>query len=150
MAELKTQKNKASVKQFLDSVEDEGRREDARQVLAMMEELTGEKPAMWGPSIVGFGSYSYKTTDGKRHDWFMTGFSPRKTSLTLYIMDGFDGYKDLMDKLGKHTTGKSCLYIKRLSDVDTTVLRKLMKQSIDHVRKHYSEAKDPRGLPKDA
>ena len=87
-------------------------------MLEMMQELTGEKPEMWGPSIVGFGSYHYKYASGREGDWFLTGFSPRKQSLTLYIMSGFSRYEELMEKLGKYKTGKSCLYIKKLEDVD--------------------------------
>lgn len=129
MAELKTQKNKASVTAFLNSVEDEKRRKDSKAVLKMMKEITGEKPAMWGDSIVGFGNYHYKYESGREGDWFKTGFAPRKNALTLYIMTGFSRYAELMSKLGKYKTGKSCLYIKKLEDVDQDVLRELIEES---------------------
>ncbi len=100
-----------------------------------MREITGDEPAMWGPSMVGFGRYHYKYASGREGDWFVAGFSPRKQNLTLYIMSGFSGYDELMARLGKHTTGKSCLYIKRLEDVDLAVLEELIRRSVAHVRK---------------
>ena len=130
MAELKTKKHNASVTEFLNSVEDEKRRKDAKSVLKMMKEVTGEKPKMWGPSIIGFGDYHYKYASGREGDWFKVGFSPRKNALTLYIMTGFSRYDELMGKLGKYKTGKGCLYIKRLEDVDGEVLRKLVEESV--------------------
>lgn len=139
MAELKTRKNQKSVKKFLDSVEHQGRREDAREILALMEEVTGEEPQMWGDSIVGFGSYHYRYASGREGDWFLVGFSPRKQNLTLYIMSGFSKYDDLLDKLGKHRTGKSCLYLNRLDDVDRKVLRRLVKESVAHVKRREKE-----------
>ncbi len=135
MAELKTQKNKASVSTFLNAIEDDGQRKDAKTVAKIMKELTGTRPAMWGPNIVGFGSYHYKYASGREGDWFLTGFSPRKGNLTLYIMDGFKARAGLLKKLGKHKTGKSCLYIKRLEDVDVGVLRQLITTSIKHCSK---------------
>ena len=137
MAELKTQRNDASVEAFLDSVEDERRRADSFRVLDLLREITGEEPAMWGTSIVGFGSYHYTYASGREGDWPVVGFSPRKRNLTLYIMDGFDTYNALLARLGKHKTGKACLYISRLADVDLDVLRDLIKQSIAHVRAMY-------------
>ena len=133
MSELKTKKNEASVEGFLKSVENEKRREDSFVVLDLMKEVTGEKPTMWGTSIVGFGSYHYKGASGREGDWMKVGFSPRKQNMTLYIMDGFGSYDSLLDKLGKYKTGKSCLYINKLEDVDQTVLRKLVKQSFASV-----------------
>ena len=130
MAELKTQKNKASVTEFLNGVENEKRRKDGKEVLKMMKEITGEKPAMWGPSIVGFGDYEYKYPSGQTGNWFRVGFSPRKSNLTVYIMTGFDRYDELMKKLGKYKTGKSCLYINKLEDVDRDVLRELITESV--------------------
>ena len=130
MAELKTKKNKASVTAFLNSVEDEKRRKDSKRVLKMMKEITGKKPEMWGASIVGFGSYDYKYASGQEGNWFKVGFSPRKTALTLYIMTGFSRYASLMKKLGKYKTGKSCLYIKKLEDIDMDVLRELIEESV--------------------
>ena len=131
MAENKTQKTDANVGDFLASVENTRRREDGFVVLKMMKEITGLEPQMWGPSIVGFGSYHYKYESGREGDIFLTGFSPRKQSLSLYIMDGFDGYDELLTKLGKHRKGASCLYINKLADVNMDVLRELVQQSFD-------------------
>jgi len=133
VAELKTQPHEGSVEAFLNGVEDDGKREDAFALLTLMEEVTGEPATMWGDSIVGFGSYHYRYASGREGDWFLTGFSPRKRDLTLYIMAGFDRYDALLEKLGKFKTGKSCLYLKRLGDVDLDVLRELVRQSADHV-----------------
>jgi hypothetical protein len=130
MAELKTKKTTASVEKFLNSIADEQRRKDCFRVLEIMKAATKSEPAMWGPSIVGFGHYLYKYTSGRELEWFLTGFSPRKQSLTLYIMLGFEKYPALMKKLGKHSTGRSCLYIKDLEDVDLTTLKQLIKQSL--------------------
>ena len=134
MAELKTKKTDASVQAFLDAVEHPTRREDSYAILDMMREITGVEPAMWGPSIVGFGTYRYKYASGREGQWPVVGFSPRKRTLTLYIMDGFDGYETLLRKLGKYKTGKACLYINKLADVDQETLRELVRQSVDHVR----------------
>ncbi|MCP4422765.1 MAG: DUF1801 domain-containing protein [Chloroflexi bacterium] len=133
MAELKTKKTDESVEAFLHSVENEKRRMDAFQVLDLMKEVTGEDPKMWGSSIVGFGEYHYKYKSGREGDWFLTGFSPRKQNLTLYIMSGFTEYDELMTNLGKFTTGKSCLYIKKIEDVDLPTLKKLVEKSADHM-----------------
>lgn len=130
---MKTQKNEASVEGFLNSVENEKRREDSFVVLDLMKEVTGEKPVMWGTSIVGFGSYHYKYASGREGDWFVVGFSPRKQSMTLYIVDGFGNYDLLLRDLGKYKTGKSCLYINKLEDVDQKVLRELVMQSVESV-----------------
>jgi len=129
MADLKTKKNEARVEGFLKSVENEKRREDSFLVLDLMKEVTGENPTMWGTSIVGFGSYHYKGASGREGDWMKVDFSPRKQNMMLYIMDGFGSYDSLLQKLGKYKTGKSCLYINKLEDVDQTVLRELVKQS---------------------
>lgn len=133
MAELKTQPHEGSVEAFLNGVEDDGKREDAFALLKLMEEVTGEAATMWGDSIVGFGSYHYRYASGREGDWFLTGFSPRKRNLTLYIMAGFHRYDALLEKLGKFKTGKSCLYVNRLGDVDLDVLRELVHQSAEHV-----------------
>ena len=130
---MKTQKNEASVEGFLNSVENEKRREDSFVVLDLMKEVTGEKPVMWGTSIVGFGSYHYKYASGREGDWFVVGFSPRKQSMTLYIVDGFGNYDLLLRDLGKYKTGKLCLYINKLEDVDQKVLRELVMQSVESV-----------------
>jgi hypothetical protein len=134
MAELKTQRTDASVEEFLNSVENERRRADGFALLEWMRDITGEEPAMWGPSIVGFGSYRYRYASGREGEWMLVGFSPRQRYLTLYIMDGFDGYESLLEKLGKYRTGKSCLYINKLDDVDLPTLRELIRQSVAHVR----------------
>jgi Domain of unknown function (DU1801) len=129
MAEPKTKKTTASVTAFIDAVENDARRADAKAVLKLMKDVTGEKPALWGPSIIGFGSY--KAASG---DWPIVGFSPRKANLVLYIMPGFAQYDALMKKLGKHKTGKSCLYLNKLADVDQGVLRELVERSVAHMR----------------
>lgn len=133
MAENKTQPTDASVTAFLDAVENETRRSDARRVLELMREVTGEEPRMWGPGIVGFGDYHYRYDSGREGDWFLTGFSPRKANLVLYIMSGFPRHAELMERLGKHRTGKSCLYVNRLDDLDLDVLRELIRRSVEHV-----------------
>ncbi|GJM33047.1 MAG: hypothetical protein DHS20C18_20480 [Saprospiraceae bacterium] len=132
MAELKTKKNDGSVEAFLNSVEDDKKREDSFAILEMMKEVTGEEPAMWGTSIIGFGSYHYKYASGQEGDWFKTGFSPRKQNLTMYIMPGFNRYEELMQQLGKYKTGKACLYVKKLADIDTDILKELIKESYDY------------------
>ena len=134
MAELKTKVNNASVDKFLKSVKDERVREDCYKILDIMQKATKAEPKMWGTSIIGFGSYHYKYASGREGEWMLTGFSPRKQNLTLYIMPGFDEYDSLMKDLGKHTTGKSCLYIKKLEDVDTKVLKKLVTESVKKMK----------------
>jgi hypothetical protein len=129
VAELKTKVNDASVDKFLQSVKDERVRDDCYKILDIMQKATKAEHKMWGTSIIGFGSYHYKGKSGREGDWMLTGFSPRKQNLTLYIMPGFDEYENLMKKLGKYTTGKSCLYIKKLEDVDTKVLKELVAKS---------------------
>lgn len=136
---LKTQRNSSSVKAFIDGVADERKRKDARAVSAMMEDVTGEKPAMWGSSMVGFGSYHYKYASGQEGDWPLVGYSPRKDNLTLYIMPGFQEYAELLEKLGKHKTGVSCLYIKSLDDVHLPTLKTLVRQSVKQVKKTVAE-----------
>lgn len=130
MAELKTKKTKASVKAFLNKISDEQRRKDCQQVSDLMQQATGEEPKMWGSSIVGFGLYHYRYASGHEGDWPIIGFSPRKNDLTLYIMRGFDDVGMLMDKLGKFKTGKSCLYIKSLNDINIPTLKQLIKKSV--------------------
>ena len=134
---LKTQKNDASVEDFLNNVSDAKKREDSFAVFELMREVTGEEPAMWGTNIVGFGSYHYKYASGREGDWPLAGFAPRKRELTLYIMAGFERYEELLAKLGKHKTGVSCLYIKRLADVDPTVLKELVSASVRHMRQTH-------------
>jgi hypothetical protein len=134
MAELKTKRTKASVAAFVAAIEDEGRRRDCKRLVALMKKVTKSEPAMWGPSIVGFGTYHYEYPSGREADWFLAGFSPRKQALTLYVMAGFTGYADLMQKLGKHKAGKSCLYVKSLDDLDLDVLEELVRRSVRHMR----------------
>jgi hypothetical protein len=133
MAELKTKPNEQSVEQFLQGVPDDQKRQDCFTILELMHQVTQMEPQMWGSSMVGFGSYHYKYASGHEGDSFLTGFSPRKQNLTLYIMPGFDQYDALMQKLGKYTTGKSCLYIKRLADIDLPTLKELIRQSVNHM-----------------
>jgi hypothetical protein len=134
MAQLKTQPNDRSVEDFLNSVENDTKRQDSFTILEMMKEATDEEPIMWGDSIIGFGTYRYKYANGKEAEWFLTGFSPRVQNLTLYIMDGFEEYDNLLGKLGKHSTGKSCLYVKRLDNVDTDVLKEMNEKSVAHMQ----------------
>lgn len=129
--EAKTRPTKEKVTDFLNRVPDATRREDSFVVAKMMEEITGAKPQMWGPSIVGFGTFHYKYASGREGDWPLIGFSPRKQDLTLYLsLTGYEKYNELLDQLGKHKTGKSCLYIKRLSDIHVPTLKKLIKASL--------------------
>lgn len=133
----KTKASKKSVAEFLNGIENKQRKKDALEVLQLMKEITGEQPVLWGASLIGFGSYHYKYESGHEGDYFLTGFSPRKTALTLYIMAGFSRYEQLMGKLGKYKTGKSCLYLKSLDDVDLTVLTELIKKSLNYMKKNY-------------
>ena len=133
MAELKTKKNAASVEEFLQAVPEEGQRADAFRVLEILREVTGEEPAMWGTSIVGFGQAHYKYASGREGDWFLAGFSPRKGNLTLYFTSQFEKFAPYLERLGKHKTGVGCLYIKRLADVDEGVLRELVAVSLGRV-----------------
>ncbi len=135
MAELKTKPTKQSVKDFVDAIKDEQRKKDCRTVSRIMKRIAKANPKMWGPGIVGFGSYHYKYASGREGDWFLTGFAPRKQNLTLYIMSGFKKYSALLKKLGKHKIGGSCLYVKRLDDVDMDVLTELIEDSVAYVRK---------------
>ena len=135
MAELKTKPNEQSVEAFLNSVEDEKKRQDCLTVLEIMRQITKAEPQMWGTSMVGFGSYHYKYESGREGDWFVAGFSPRKQNLTLYIMAGFSRYDELLSKLGKFKTGKSCLYINKIEDVDLPTLKELIKQSVAYASK---------------
>ena len=134
MVENKTTPNDQDVEQFLNSVDDERKRKDSFMILELMKQVTGLEPRMWGSSIVGFGSYHYTYESGCEGDMPLAGFSPRKQNLTLYNMGGFERYDDLLKKLGKHTTGKGCLYIKRLDDVDLPTLKSLIEESVKHVK----------------
>lgn len=130
MADLKTKPNQASVETFLESVPDAARRAECRTIVKLMRKVTKAAPKMWGASIVGFGSYHYKYESGREGDWFLVGFSPRKKDLTLYLMGGLESQAALLKKLGRHGTGKSCLYVKRLADLDLAVLEKLVAASV--------------------
>lgn len=133
MSEAKTKPTKVKVRDFLDAVEHPTRRKDGFELLKIMKEITQTKPVMWGPSIVGFGSYHYKYQSGREGDMPIVGFSPRRQSLSLYIMPGFDEYEDILGRLGKHKIGKSCLYINKLADVDISVLKELISKSVDRM-----------------
>lgn len=138
MAELKTKVTKASARDFIDKVSDKEKKQDSLTLLKLFQDITGEKPKMWGTSIIGFGLYHYKSERSSQEgDWPITGFSPRKQNLTLYIMLGFADYSDLLKKLGKHKTSVGCLYINKLSDVDMAVLRQLIKKSFIAIKKRY-------------
>ncbi|GAA0726265.1 DUF1801 domain-containing protein [Sphingomonas japonica] len=137
MADVKTVPTIDSVDAFLDAVEDPQRRTDARTVCAAMQRLTGEPPVMWGPSIIGFGSYHYRYASGHEGDMCRIGFSPRKTELVLYLQPGSQHFEELLTLLGKHRVGKSCLYIKRLSDIDREVLEEMMVQSLAEMERLY-------------
>ncbi len=140
MAQNKTQRNDGDVMAYLESVANKRRREDSLVVKGMMEEVTGEPAEMWGTSIVGFGSYHYKYESGREGDFMLAGFAPRKQALTLYIMGGHERHEELYAKLGKYRTGKSCLYINKLDDVDLDVLRELISESVAYMRRTHPTA----------
>lgn len=135
--ENKTQPSKLSVESFLDSVEDERKRADSYTLLKLIGEITGDAPVMWGTSIVGFGTYHYKYASGREGDFMVTGFSPRKRNLTIYVMPGFDQYAKLLTRLGKYKTGRSCLYVNKLEDIDIEVLRELLTAGVHYMRENY-------------
>ena len=136
MTELKTKITQASVADFLNAIPDEHIRQDCWKIVELMQQATGAAPHMWGASIVGFGSYHYKYASGREGDWMVTGFSPRKQNITLYMMTGFEHFDQLLNQLGKHSTAKSCLYIKRLSDVHLPTLEKLIQASVTYMRQN--------------
>jgi hypothetical protein len=135
MAELKTKRNESSVDDFLNAIKDEQVRKDCLAIADIMQKATKAKPQMWGAGIVGFGSRRYKYASGREIDWMLIAFSPRKQNITLYVSSGFEGYDELTAKLGKHSCGKGCLYIKRLSDVHLPALKKLINASVKHMLK---------------
>jgi Domain of unknown function (DU1801) len=139
MAENKTKPTIMSVPAFLDACTDEARRTDAKTLVKLMQSVTGNKPAMWGPSIIGFDSYHYTYESGREGDMPIVGFSPRKAANVLYGAIGFDGAEALLAKLGKHTTGKGCLYIKKLADVDMKVLKILLEKAVAATRARYAK-----------
>jgi len=136
--DMKTKQTDQNVERFLNGIDDEKKRDEYFTILKLMQHATGEEPKMWGKCMIGFGSYHYKYESGREGDWFLTGFSPRKQNLTIYIVAGFDEYRGLMEKLGKYTTGRSCLYVKNLEDIDLSVLTKLIKKSVVDISKKYS------------
>lgn len=141
MAELKTKLTQASVADFLNAIQDEPMREDCWAIMKIMQQATKAEPEMWGPSIVGFGRCHYVYESGREGDWMLVGFSPRKQAITLYLMCGLEHAPKLLAQLGKHSCGKSCLYIKRLADIHLPTLKKLVKESVRQVKKKYPPAK---------
>lgn len=137
MSENKTVPTAESADAFLLKVEDSVRRSDALLLRDLMVRVTGEEPVMWGPSMVGFGTYHYKYDSGREGDYMLTGFSPRKTNLSIYLMDGFSGKEEQLARLGKHKTGKSCLYVNKLADIDMDVLEEMVKESVANMRAQY-------------
>ena len=137
MSELKTKLNDDSVEDFLQSVEHPQKKEDAFEILNMMMEITEEAPKMWGNSIVGFGTYHYVYASGKEGDWMRIAFSPRKQNIVLYLMNGADKEHEILSRIGKYKTGKSCFYINKLTDVDRNVLKELIKASWDKMEELY-------------
>ncbi len=133
MAENKTQKTKISVEEFINAVDHEGKRKDALEILAMMKQITGEEPRMWGPSIIGFGDLHYKYASGREGDWFKVGFSPRKAKISLYV-SGCDVamHEQMLSRFGKHKAGKGCLYVNKLADIDKDVLKEMIKKCYDN------------------
>jgi Domain of unknown function (DU1801) len=138
MSTLKTLPNDASAEDFLNAVEDETQRKDSFKLLELFKRVTGKEPVMWGTAIVGFGKYHYKSERSSQEgDWPLAGFSPRKQNLTLYVMPGFNKLEDLLEKLGNHKTSKACLYIKRLSEVDMSVLEQIVARSYEEAKRQY-------------
>ena len=140
MAELKTKPTEQSVEDFLEGIADPQQRADSQAIARLMREISGAAPRMWGPAIVGYGDRHYQYASGRSGDWFVIGFSPRKQNLTLYVYGHLEHYADLLARLGKHTTGKSCLYIKRLAAVDQDVLRELLVESMAQAAQESKEA----------
>lgn len=141
MSTIKTIVNESNSLDFINSIENEQRRNDALQLLEIFKEVTGLEPKMWGTSIIGFGSYHYKSERSRQEgDWPLTGFSPRKQNLSIYIMTGFDDFKDILSKIGKFKNSVSCLYVNKLSDIDIEQLKKLIKQSVVAMKKRYGLA----------
>ena len=137
MSELKTKPSKKSVRSFLNSIAHQNRKEDCLKLLPLMESASRKKARMWGENIVGFGEYRYRYASGHSGNWMLTGFSPRKRNLVIYIMPGFSHYTELLQDLGKYKVGKSCLYVNRLDDLDLKVLKKLVSQSVRRMEKVY-------------
>lgn len=136
-AELKTKMNNADVNKFLNSISDEKKRNDSLVILGLMKKITKTEPKMWGNSIIGFGSYHYKYESGREGDWFLTGFSPRKQNLSIYLISGFKELDDLLENLGNYKSSVSCLYVKNLEDIDLKILEKMIKKSVQLTKKRY-------------
>ena len=141
MTQNKTQPTKLKVSDFIAGIEDARKRADCRELMKLMREITGKRATMWGASIVGFGKYQYRYASGREGEFFLSGFSPRKQALTIYVMSGFQKHAKLMEKLGKFKTGKSCLYVKYLDDIDREVLARLVQKSVDYMRETYPGAR---------
>jgi hypothetical protein len=137
MAANKTIANDTSVNAFIDTVEDERKRADSHELIELMRTITGHEPKLWGNSLIGFDSYHYRYASGREGDFFITGFSPRKTALAIYIMPGFDDYAEQLQRLGPHKTGKSCLYVKNLDAIDRDVLEEIIRDSVSAMRERY-------------
>ena len=138
MADLKTKPNNASVGAFLKAVDDETKLKDCHRIIEIMQQITGHPPKMWGSGIIGFGSYHYVYESGREGDWPLTGFSPGKQNISLYIMSGFGDYEKQLANLGKHKTGKACLYVKKLEDINTSILKEMIEESVQKISKKYS------------
>jgi hypothetical protein len=140
MAELKTKQTNADVSEFIHAFADtEQKREDSFELLKLMQDFTGYEPRMWGPSIIGFGSYHYKSErSSQQGDWLLVGFSPRKAAISLYVYSGAKEHEYLLEGLGKFTRGKACIYVKKLSDINQEALKKLMKATIDYLQSRYN------------
>ena len=137
MASNKTQPTPLKVSEFIAGIEDRSKRADCKELMKLMREVTRKRATMWGSSIVGFGKYHYKYASGREGDFFLTGFAPRKQALTIYIVNGFEPHAGLMEKLGKFKTGRSCLYVKSLDDIDRAVLADLVKASVAYMQEKY-------------
>lgn len=137
MSEVKTKPTKESVHSFINSFESSEKRNDCFAILKMMQEITGEEPRMWGSSIIGFGQYHYQYKSGREGNWPLTGFSPRKNTLSLYLMNGLKHYEAQLAELGRHKTGKACLYIKNLSDINQSVLEEMIRSSVEYMKQKY-------------
>lgn len=143
MADIKTKKNNASVEEFIESLDNRRRKDDAKKLLSLYEEVLKLEPSMWGDSIIGYGQYHYKSERSRQEgDWPLAGFSPRKQSMTLYIMTGIQKYENLFEKLGKHKRSLSCLYINKLEDVDTEILKEIIKISYEDAKKLLVDSKN--------
>jgi len=137
MADNKTVATAAPVEDFIDGVSDRQKRQDCLDMIALMRNVTGHEPKMWGSSLVGFGNYRYRYESGREGEMFLTGFSPRKSAFTIYIMPGFERYQALMKNLGPHRTGKSCLYVKNLEVIDRDILTEIIRDSVARMREKY-------------